>query len=73
VSGEVRVGGQACGHVAVDLYLRDAKTGELTRAGTLATGDDGTFTGSVVVPASLKLGPYDLVAKAVAGGECGGR
>jgi hypothetical protein len=70
VSGEVRAEGQACAHAAVDVFLRDPKTSELTRLGTVSTGDDGNYAGSIVVPGTLRLGAYDVVAK-TDGVECG--
>jgi transglutaminase-like putative cysteine protease len=63
VSGEVRSEGQPCPHAAVEVWLRHPKTEEKIRLGTLATGDDGKFAGSVVVPQTAALGPYDVVAQ----------
>ncbi len=71
VSGEFLAGGRACAHAAVDFFLRDVRTAQTTLLGTLATRDDGTFAGSVVVPESLGLGPYDIVARASRGEACG--
>lgn len=70
VSGEVHAEGQACAHAAVDVFFRDPKTSELMRLGTLSTGDDGSYAGSVVVPGAMRLGAYDIVAK-TDGVECG--
>ena len=62
LSGEVRAEGVPCPHAAVDVWLREAKTPQATHIGTLATGDDGRFDGSIVVPESLALGAYDVLA-----------
>jgi hypothetical protein len=71
VSGEVRSEGQPCAHAAVTVWLRQAKTLEMTQLGTLATGEDGTFAGSVVVPSGVTLGPYDVVARTASDEGCG--
>jgi transglutaminase-like putative cysteine protease len=71
VSGEVRSEGLPCAHAAVTVWLRQAKTLEMTQLGTLATGEDGTFAGSVVVPSGVTLGPYDVVARTASDERCG--
>jgi hypothetical protein len=71
VSGEVRADGQACPHAAVEVWLRQPKTEERIRLGTLATGDDGKFAGSIVVPASVALGEYDVFAQTPKDDRCG--
>lgn len=83
VSGTVRADGEPCAHTAVELWLRPAQgksaasggpprpAGDLLRFGAAATGDDGAFTGSGVVPASASLGDYDVVATAPGDARCG--
>jgi hypothetical protein len=71
VSGEVRAEGAPCAHASVSVWLRQAKTLEMTQLGTLATGEDGTFAGSVVVPSGVPLGAYDVVAKTANSERCG--
>jgi hypothetical protein len=72
----VKAGGEACPHAVVELWLRRVadgdghKAGELLRFGTAATGDDGTFTGSGVVPGSAGLGDYDVVATTPGDARC---
>jgi transglutaminase-like putative cysteine protease len=76
VAGSVKAGGEACPHAVVELWLRRVadgdghKAGELLRFGTAATGDDGTFTGSGVVPGSAGLGDYDVVATTPGDARC---
>jgi transglutaminase-like putative cysteine protease len=70
VSGAVRAEGDACAHVAVDLWLRDSKSGRKVLLGTVATGDDGAFADGIVVPASTPLGEYDVVARSHGNAQC---
>ncbi len=69
--GEVRAPGEACARVGVEVILRDRRTQRLTALGTLATGDDGTFSASIVVPGSTPTGDYDLVARTAGNAQCG--
>ena len=39
--------------------------------GTLATGDDGRFSGGIVVPASTPLGDYDVLVRTAGDARCG--
>lgn len=63
--------GQACAHAAVELWLRDPSTQRMLALGTLATGDDGAFSGGIVVPGSTPLGDYDVVACTPGDARCG--
>jgi transglutaminase-like putative cysteine protease len=75
VHGSVRAAGEACPHLAVELWLRDAggtpsaNSGVLV--GTVATDDQGDFAGRVVVPSSVSLGDHDLVARTAGDSRCG--
>jgi hypothetical protein len=81
--GEVRADGEPCPHVAVEVWLRDATprtaAGGAGNAaaprqvllGALATGDDGTFGGGIVVPGTTPLGDYDVVARTPGDARCG--
>jgi hypothetical protein len=71
VRGDVLAEGEACAHVAVEVWLRDAKSGRMLLLGTLATGDDGSYTGGIVVPGSTPLGDYDVVARTPGDSRCG--
>ncbi len=70
VSGAVHADGEACAHVAVDLWLRDVKTSRTLPLGTAATGDDGAFADGIVVPAGTPLGDYDIVARSHGSAQC---
>ena len=69
--GDVRAEGEPCAHVAVEVWLRDTKTQKTLLLGTLATGDDGSFAGAIVVPGSTPLGDYDVVARTPGDSRCG--
>ena len=71
VSGDVRADGEACAHVAVEVWLRDAKSQKATLLGTLATGDDGTYAGGIVVPGTTPLGDYDVFVRTPGDARCG--
>jgi transglutaminase-like putative cysteine protease len=71
VRGSVRADGDPCPHVAVEISLRDPNTQKTSLLGTLATGDDGTFAGGIVVPRSTPLGDYDVVVRTPGDARCG--
>jgi hypothetical protein len=72
--GAVHADGEPCAHVAVEVWLRDpgAKPPRMLLLGTLATGDDGDFSGGIVVPGSTPLGDYEVVARTPGDSRCGG-
>jgi transglutaminase-like putative cysteine protease len=71
VRGRVVSDGEACAHVAVEVWLRDPRTQKTLLLGTVATGDDGAFAGSIVVPGATPLGDYDVTARTLGGERCG--
>jgi len=72
VRGEVKADGERCGHVVVELYLRDARDPRrLLLLGTAATAPDGSYAAAIVIPGSTPLGDYDLVARTQGDGHCG--
>jgi hypothetical protein len=70
VHGAVTAGRDTCGHVLVEVGLRDANGGRLP-LGALATDDEGKYEGALVVPASAALGDYDLYARSSGDSHCG--
>ncbi len=72
--GEVRADGEPCAHVAVEVWLRDpgTKPARMVLLGTLATGDDGSFSGGIVVPGATPVGDYEVVARTPGDSRCGG-
>jgi hypothetical protein len=72
--GDVRADGEPCAHVVVEVWLRDpgTKPPRILLLGTLATGDDGGFSGGIVVPGSTPLGDYEVIAKTPGESRCGG-
>ena len=72
VRGDVRADGDACGHVVVELYLRDVHDARrLLLLGAVATGEDGTYASAIVVPGTTPLGDYDVVARTQGDARCG--
>jgi hypothetical protein len=77
VQGGVRADGEPCAHVAVEVWLREASPRAASGAprqvllGTLATRDDGSFAGGIVVPGTTPLGDYEVVARTPGDGRCG--
>ncbi len=63
VRGAVHAEGEPCAHVAVEVWLRETRTQRLVLLGTLATADDGSFAGGIVVPASTQVGEYDVLVR----------
>jgi hypothetical protein len=74
LQGDVHADGEPCAHVAVEVWLRDpgTKPPRMLLLGTLATGDDGGFSGGIVVPGSTPLGDYEVVARTPGDSRCGG-
>ena len=70
VHGEVAADGASCGHVLVELGLRDGRGLDLP-LGSLATDGEGKYDGSLVVPSSVPLGDYDLYAHTSGDTRCG--
>ena len=70
VRGEVVADGAACGHLLVEIGLRDARGRDLP-LGALATDDDGKYGGALVVPGFAPLGDYDLYARTSGDARCG--
>jgi transglutaminase-like putative cysteine protease len=73
VRGRVQADGEGCPHVAVDVLLRDSTTRpeRVVLVGTVATGNDGSFVGAIVVPASAPLGDYEALARTSGDARCG--
>jgi transglutaminase-like putative cysteine protease len=75
VTGTGTADGERCDHERVDIWLTvpaSTGAGRTIRLGSLATGDDGTFGGGLVLPADAPLGDYDVVATSAGGGRCSG-
>jgi hypothetical protein len=70
VRGDVHAEGEPCEHIAVEISLRDARTRRESFLGTLATDEGGGFTGALVVPSTIALGDYDVVARTPGDTRC---
>ena len=62
--------GAACGHILVDLGLRDGRGLDL-RLGALATDDEGKYDGTLMIPSAVPLGDYDLYVRTAGDSRCG--
>ncbi|HZU81490.1 MAG TPA: hypothetical protein VE987_01165, partial [Polyangiaceae bacterium] len=71
VRGEVRADSEPCAHVAVEVWLRAAERERSFLLGSLATADDGAFSGAIVLPPDVALGDYDVVARTRGDVRCG--
>jgi transglutaminase-like putative cysteine protease len=71
VQGTVRADGEPCAHVVVEVWLRAVVGKNMVLLGSLATGDDGSYAGGIVVPPATPLGEYDVVARTRGDARCG--
>ena len=69
--GAIRVATMACARVRVDLEAVDRKTGASFPLGVTTTQADGTYTAEPVIPATLAVGGYDVVASTPGDTICG--
>jgi hypothetical protein len=70
VTGEVKAAGDPCGHVLVEVGLRD-NSGHLLPIGALAADDEGKFDGTLMIPGVAALGDYDVYARSSGDAKCG--
>ncbi len=71
LSGRVVADGEGCQHARVDVKLRTS-SGQTVQIGSLATDDDGNYSGAVVVPlAQVDVGDYDVVVSTPGDARCG--
>ncbi len=70
VKGEVTAEREPCAHVMVDIALRPGRGSEVS-VGALATDDKGAYEGSIVLPSSMTLGAYEIVARTRGDTRCG--
>jgi transglutaminase-like putative cysteine protease len=71
VRGRVRADGRSCPHVPVEVWLRAVGSQNAFLAGTVASDDDGSFAGGIVVPSDAALGDYDVIARTPGDVRCG--
>jgi hypothetical protein len=58
--------------VLVELVLVQAhRSGHIELVGALAADDSGSFRGSVIMPRTLTLGEYDILARTYGDARCG--
>lgn len=70
VSGRVESDGDGCAGVRVDFDLR-ANTGRPIRIQSMPSGEDGRYSGSIVVPFNLEVGDYELLVSTPGDARCG--
>lgn len=69
IRGQVAADGEPCGHVTVEVVLRGNRT-EIP-IGMLATDERGAYDGAIVLPATVPLGDYDVIARTLGDARCG--
>jgi len=69
--GDILADGVPCAHAVVVLTARETKTGDVSRLGELATDDRGAYSGTLVVPATVGLGDYEVFATTPGDARCG--
>jgi transglutaminase-like putative cysteine protease len=71
VKGTASSDGDPCPHLPVEILLRDGATGREARVGGMATDENGSFSGALVLPQTVSLGDYYVVAKTGGDARCG--
>jgi transglutaminase-like putative cysteine protease len=71
VGGSIAADGAPCAHVAVVISARERKTGAMSPLGELVTDARGDYRGSLLVPRSIGVGDYELVAVTQGDARCG--
>jgi transglutaminase-like putative cysteine protease len=69
IRGQVSADGEPCGHVTVEVVLKSNRT-EIP-IGMLATDERGAYDGAIVLPSTVPLGDYDVVARTLGDARCG--
>ncbi len=70
VRGQVTADGEPCRHVAVEIVLKSRAHGDLP-VGVLATDERGNYDGALVLPATVPLGDYEVLAHTLGDARCG--
>jgi hypothetical protein len=69
VRGQVSADGEPCGHVGVEILLKGNRV-EIP-IGLLATDERGAYDGAIVLPSTVPLGDYDVIARTLGDARCG--
>ncbi len=70
LNGAVKTGNLACANVVIDFFLRDVHGGKERFVGSLATDEVGAFIGALVIPETMPLGDYDVLARTPGDARC---
>jgi hypothetical protein len=70
VRGSIVADGAPCDHLAVAISARERKTGAVFPLGEMATDERGAYQGGVVIPKSVLVGDYELVAVTPGDARC---
>jgi transglutaminase-like putative cysteine protease len=70
VSGRIEADGEGCPNVRVDFSLR-ADGGRMTQIQSLSTGEDGKFSGAIVIPITMEVGDYEVMVYTPGDARCG--
>ncbi len=71
VRGRVTADGEPCPHVVVRIALRSLRARDDVPLGALASDEEGSYAGTLVVPARASLGDYTVVASTPGDLRCG--
>jgi Transglutaminase-like superfamily len=71
VKGRVSADGDACGNAVVAVLLRDPKSKREARVGSATADDKGVYSASIVLPSTVPLGDYEVVARSEGDVHCG--
>ena len=71
VKGHVSADGDACNNAVVAVLLHDPKSQREARIGSVAADAKGDYSAAIIVPQSVPLGDYDVIARTEGSARCG--
>jgi hypothetical protein len=71
VTGTVTAESEPCQGTLVTVFVRDAQAKREARIGSVIVDDKGAFAGAIVIPSTVAVGDYDVVARVEGDKRCG--